>query len=464
MGKSKKSGRKCSMCRQPVVGHTGKIGLECPNVYTPPDSEFETKAEEARRKREAEKEKEKKKETNEEKDGKKGGDSSGDSGKKKGGDSSGDSGKKGDEGGTSSSDSDESSVDEEEAMEFLKKKKKTHEKMNESDDMREAILGLTKQMMTLTKQVGSLHDNQIKLAEEMVEHKRNGAVGGQSDYRESGSIATPRRVLSNGAAMNSGADNDDTGGHTRESTVPLYSVSNKTSGIPGLRSVPDSIDPRQLNVVPGIPEKTIRMALCGEFIFIEHFLGFMGAEAESNFELISDDTGRIEARQRRPRRQIFNIFTWLEAWQNYERLMVNYHGLAVYNLMNEYKIKMIEWDRGFIWAAVQNMDAKHRSRIGGKSVDFMDIDAVMITSNLNHNSAKPSTKAPFRATPTGYGRRSQDRNDNYSFVCHQWNDNRCGFTNCKKWHICKGCGGEMPFIQCEKSGRCARTGQAYPRN
>ena len=446
MGKKKKTPRKCSTCLQPVAGHVGKVGEKCPNAYVPPSGEFEKKAEEAKKRREDE---EKKKEEDEKRDG--GG------GKEEGGNESSES--------SESSSEEESEVEEVDPQEYLKKRRRDQKTKGEKEiDLKGAVLNLTKQMMTLTQQVAYMQERQDKYESD--------PARGRFDSPERGRIATQEGPPSNGHIRCNNTAMDADPRHTRESTVPLYQLSSRIGPVPGLRRIPEDLDTRLLCTVPGVPERTIKMALNGEFIFLEHFLGFVGPETDGCFELVTDAEGNVEARQKRPKKQINNIATWLEAWQTYESLMVNFHGIGVYNKMSPYRIKVIEWDRAYVWGAVQSLDSKHRHKLNGKSVDFMDIDPVLITSNLNHASAKPrrtenkDKNGPFRGQPTSSGRRytSLDKYDNYTYICHQWNDNRCGFTNCKKWHICKGCGGEMPFIECEKSGKCARAGQSYSRN
>ena len=156
--------------------------------------------------------------------------------------------------------------------------------------------------------------------------------------------------------------------------------------IPGLRPVPADISELDLPYVEGLPERTLRQALEGQYVQIDHFLENIvyDIEGEGALEVITGEEGQIACRQKRGRRGVYNLVSWLEAFENYTRVMVNFHGVNLFNSFSAYKTVIIDYDRMYLWKAVHKFDMRHRNRKGGRSVDFHNIDLLLAGLIMNN--------------------------------------------------------------------------------
>ena len=102
--------------------------------------------------------------------------------------------------------------------------------------------------------------------------------------------------------------------------------------VAGLRSATGLSDMSSLFTIPGTPEKSIRQSLQGEYACLDEFLqnySLNNSEAQDLQSYMASD-GNIAYRNKRQRRRITSLSTWLEAWHNYERLLLSYHGFHLY--------------------------------------------------------------------------------------------------------------------------------------
>ena len=162
--------------------------------------------------------------------------------------------------------------------------------------------------------------------------------------------------------------------------------------------------------------------------------------------------------------------------------MVTYHGLELFLVMSDYKLQMLNWDKRYIWKACYSYDMYHRGELANRnSINFMDIDPLETSNSLDNTVLKPFVTrcsicrsydhiyqaCPFRGAsdspppPQGVGRRNQSLvprpNDSPQEICLNWNAQRCGNTKCGRIHVCRGCGGGLPFEVCKNHGKCRQT-------
>ena len=248
--------------------------------------------------------------------------------------------------------------------------------------------------------------------------------------------------------------------------------------VPGLKPVPVDLSGVELPYIEGLPDRTLRNALEGNYIQIDLFLENTSFDLEVGgaLELVTGDNGFMACRPRRGRREVYNIISWLEAFENYTRLMANYHGLLLFNNMSAYKTMIIDFDRMYQWKSVAKFDMKQRGKKGGRSIDFQNIDILLANRIMNNTVMKlEATRCddcggydhiaracPFRGS-SGAQSRSAGRHSissapvhkQTSEKCFNWNPLRCYESNCWRLHICRGCGGNMPYKLCAESGPCA---------
>ena len=160
--------------------------------------------------------------------------------------------------------------------------------------------------------------------------------------------------------------------------------------VPGLKPVPTDLSGVELPYIEGLPDRTIRNALEGNYVQIDLFLENISFDLEvgGTLELVTGEHGLMACRPRKGRREVYNIISWLEVFENYTRLMTNFHGLLLYNNMSAYKTMIIDFDRMYQWKAVAKFDMKQRGKKGGRSIDFQNIDILLANRVMNNTVMK----------------------------------------------------------------------------
>ena len=251
---------------------------------------------------------------------------------------------------------------------------------------------------------------------------------------------------------------------------PLGGARQRT--VPGLKPIEGNFDFYSLPLIGGITEKVVRSALQGDFVELDNFLENVSVYVESD-TYQSSNNDNDSTKFRRGKRTVYNFSSWSEAWEHYTRIMTNFHGIQIFNIMSRYKVKIIEWERKHVWKVLQMFDLHHRTRLAmNLSIDFMDIDVLMVNGILDRDSLKvhaqrcpwcysynhTSKGCPFQGAPGsnpgatgrtgGLGIPIKDQ------FCYAWNDYRCADPGCLRRHRCRGCGGESPFSTCQQTGKC----------
>lgn len=248
-------------------------------------------------------------------------------------------------------------------------------------------------------------------------------------------------------------------------------------GIPvGLRDDVASIgDLRSIAPIEGIPESTIKSALNGEFVYLDHFLLNVTVSQETLGELQQyvDADGQVSYKPRRSKRRISNLQSWLEAWSNYEKLMISYHGIQLYDTMWKYRNFITECDRKYNWPAVAVYDIRHRADMSRKSVDFSQADHDLMSQILDSTAIKANAPRCFRCksflhtvnecpfpqvapkAPQTKNKRAENTSNQNSAICRNFNSLRCVLTSCPRRHECRSCHGDLPYDLCIKSGPCS---------
>ena len=258
--------------------------------------------------------------------------------------------------------------------------------------------------------------------------------------------------------------------------------------VPGLRQVPPGLDVSRLQAAVGLQERLVRNTLEGELANLPSFVDEIDCEDE-NIEIVPEN-GQFRVRQKSIKRKMSNFNIWLQAWHNYERLMVEYHGIEAYNRMSKYKITILEFSRKYHWEAVERFDRKHRKNLSRKSIDFSIIDNTTQSTHLNlavinmsnqcdhcktfdHNNhecpmqnrdandnASAANQQPFQKA-AGANAARRHRGQNNSNICYFYNSSKCTRYNCRKWHVCSVCGGNAPYSVCSKFGFCSKHNPWY---
>ena len=244
----------------------------------------------------------------------------------------------------------------------------------------------------------------------------------------------------------------------------------------------EPLDLVELKIQPGVNETTLKRTLSGEFTNTEIFLSgnYTQGTEETRYETFLEQ-GQLVVKPKRSRRKIYDVLTWLEGYNEYERVMAEYHGLSVYSVMCTYKNIVIDWSRKYSWQYIQSFDVANRSKKSGISIDFSDYDLVLFTSTFHAGTVKSSvtntgntggvhcykcgrpdhirSNCPFRDGPGNQGastRPSGRSQTEKQEVCYNFNRLKCSYKWCSRAHVCTGCGAnQTPHEECRKYGKCA---------
>ena len=248
-----------------------------------------------------------------------------------------------------------------------------------------------------------------------------------------------------------------------------------------LKPVSDTTDLSFLRPHDNLPDKLLREALRGEFTLIDDLLGFETLHEELPSYESYFDKGVMMFRPKQRRRHVVDCISWLEGWAIYEEILATYHGIEVYRMLCAYKRKVIEWTKKYKWPHIYSWDKDVRRKMGGWSMDFCNYNSGDFAHHFDkttylYQSYKCSfcssgehcsDDCPFGGAPgdeQAGGR--QDRlvqhgvpNRDYTAprVCSNFNYKRCYNRSCNRIHACRQCGGHLPFQDCKKYGRCARS-------
>ena len=475
---------RCSKCTRPVKDHPGPYGPRCKNPLQSSTSAFleagsysEPRQGEERR-REAEKRREdRREERREERE---------DEGDQTEGRREGD--YEGAEGG-----------DNRETDKTVNMTDETEKSEDVELELKDVIKGLAKQVSNLQVQVNELNKKQEVVQRTPARVYNNTSNTNNTEGMnwdgagiEQECLSMPRLMRQN---HSSPADiRNDRDERVYENGLP----GDRPERVPGLRPVGERGDLARYCPVPGISENALKDALSGKFVQLETFLIDYNSDASDvnkPMELSAQPDGRVMYKPKRRKRAVYNFSTWLEAWMNYSRTMINYHGIAVSENMLKYVKHIQDYDRKHPWRLVDTVDVQNRIDHGGRDIEFSRIDVMLLFSNFDRGSnsnqsgswnSSNQASQPFQGNPgrqAGSGTRGGSYAGSYDsssgsnaasrggqkdrFIsdepCDNWNDSRCYTSSCRRSHTCRGCGGNLPFSLCVRFARCSgRAEQAQP--
>ncbi len=172
----------------------------------------------------------------------------------------------------------------------------------------------------------------------------------------------------------------------------------------------------------------------------------------------------------------------MEAWHNYERLLLSFHGFHLHGACTKYKLLMLSLDRKYIWSSLAILDMRHRLSLSGHSVQFDTIDSVLFSSIMDPTTVKTaatwcylcksfdhaigecpfpsSASTPYNKTIRGHRAAAQGYQTStisQAEVCNNFNNLYCVLTSCKRLHVCRSCRGHLPYELCVKQWHCTAT-------
>ena len=241
--------------------------------------------------------------------------------------------------------------------------------------------------------------------------------------------------------------------------------------VDGLRSLGQLGDLSRYAAFPGMQEKTIRTAVTGMFVNLDEFLVTSHGDNPNEGQLVMDPlTHNVTYKPFTATRKVTNFATWLEAYLNYIKVMVNAHGISAYYSMVDYITFIQKNDARFYWYAVDSFDEQHRQWLSGKSINMLNVDPITVAATLVSTAAKQEARctkcrSPDHSTaecpaaaampPSGRRNRSSSRGKREE-ICKNFNRKNCTFQGCKRLHRCIVCKGDLPAKECLIRGPCSQ--------
>lgn len=231
-----------------------------------------------------------------------------------------------------------------------------------------------------------------------------------------------------------------------------------------------------------ISNKTKNAAISGEFVNLSEFLP--STESHTDYETTIDPLqGSLQVKPKRCKKLISSFLTWLEAWNAFEELILQYHP-SVYKQCHDYRSFIQKCDKKYHWYAVSAFDTRFRALLGqSKSYNFGNIDSDLYVTTLDATVIKQVPRCfrcrspehevqecpfPEVARKTGTAAMAaattapKPRYDSPTYqgreVCINFNNKRCRFPNCRRAHVCSGCRGSTPRVDCST----CNTGRTHP--
>ena len=225
----------------------------------------------------------------------------------------------------------------------------------------------------------------------------------------------------------------------------------------------------QYSPVEGISDRSLRNALKGNYANLEEYLPAISCtlDINENETLMESASGILSYKSKRSQNSINDLGTWLQAYLNYQHVMVRVHGLVAYFAMHDYINYIYDSDIKFQWDTVQAFDIRHRQKISGKTINMKAIDPLMVATMLDKVSVKDYAKCtkcksrhhstedcPLSSTQPSGTKRNRNKGKPKDEICKAFNTKACTFQGCKRQHKCYGCRGDLPFQECCKTGPC----------
>ena len=220
-----------------------------------------------------------------------------------------------------------------------------------------------------------------------------------------------------------------------------------------------------------ISDKAIHSAKRGEFVNMSDFLPIADMWKVSEIEPTLDHNGIFSFHQKRPSRTIDNFNQWLEAWNNFEYILMS-DNPRCYNDLAIYRNFIQACDKKFSWQSVSMYDSRFRAKlVSCRDLTYAHIDSDLYTSLFDITAAKKGAKACFRCKSVEhvvqacpfpaqdpvetYQKKAQiprfNKANKYHAgkeICHNFQVGRCHYDQCKRAHVCESCRGDQPRFRC----------------
>ena len=265
---------------------------------------------------------------------------------------------------------------------------------------------------------------------------------------------------------------DPSDDRTRRPRLSMPTLSG-VSAIPGPTLAQSSSQSRTHYLEGGakIPETTYRNAVSGEYINLVDFLPYTEhRDLEANII-----NGELQFRPKKSKRSLDNFDLWLQAWSEYEALLVSARP-HIYANLSSYRRFIQASDRKYNWHAVLSYDLRYRTDLARtRSFNYSKLNNDLVVSILDATAVKSDLHRCYRCRSVEHvvqecpfpaahkmETNSKEKKSYKQFKpwyhqgkegCNNFNYGKCNFSQCNRAHVCKGCRSADPFIKCAQCNK-----------
>ena len=204
----------------------------------------------------------------------------------------------------------------------------------------------------------------------------------------------------------------------------------------------------------------------GEFINFGEILYILDAETAQNNEKPAD----------RKSIKVNNFYSWLRCWNVYEETIMNVHS-HIYSHLASYRQFIQDCDGKYTWTAVSMYDTRFRSLLAcsTRKFDFGIINSDLFVTTLDATAVKQpkssiqcfrckgdhkAAECTFQASSTMEEKKGLTttakqpkqpkwyHNDREG--CNNYQNDKCRYEHCTRAHVCRLCRGPDPLIKCRR--------------
>ena len=221
-----------------------------------------------------------------------------------------------------------------------------------------------------------------------------------------------------------------------------------------------------------LTDATYKNAISGEFVNLIDFLP--STETRDLEAHVSDET--LQFKPRKAKKSLDNFSTWLQAWNEFESVVMSVHP-DLYNNLSTYRRFIQSMDRKYIWPAVYSYDMRFRTELArkqsfGYNIQNNDLvvsilDATAVKADINRCFRCKSVdhviqECPFPALKVQVETaQKKEKRSTAQFRwyhagkegCNNFNYGKCHFSQCTRAHVCKSCRGTEPYVTCPQCNR-----------
>ena len=149
-------------------------------------------------------------------------------------------------------------------------------------------------------------------------------------------------------------------------------------------------------ISPMVKEKAVR----GDYIDLEDFhpQEFLSPSGSSKLHMsLHGNSGQLTFHRLKPGGEIKNLFQWLQAWNNYEWLLMQSNG-SLYSSLASYRSFIQRCSEKFVWPAVHSYDMKFRAALAQSDhqFDFSEADHDLYVTTFDSATVRPDIVRCYR--------------------------------------------------------------------